>query len=316
MSSNTSDDYGDDYGIFEVKVQEEATYLNSFRMLYIVGYLIICILGIPLNFLVIVTGCCSYHKLRKNINIWVLALAMTHLLCCAFLPLQLLYAWHHFNWHYGATLCKVSSYVTYTSMFSTAAVLSLWSISSSMTSCNCYKGLRTRCLSHRMSMTLILSAWTFGAVLSIPSLFSRELRYTENGQECIDDYDIEEKKTTDEGRKWHIIVVVCRFMLGILVPAFVVFVSCCLTRRRHHDLDGTYKRVISVIKVAYFVCWTPLLFMGLLQVNMPSPNLLKYTLPPGTVLAAAHSFVNPVIYLSVDCNIKLQWMSQVSDNTL
>ncbi|XP_026865107.2 chemokine-like receptor 1 [Electrophorus electricus] len=309
MPSNTTDYY--DYDS-----QDEVTYLNNLRMLYMVGYLIICILGLPLNFLVIAAGCYSYHNLKKTINgMWVLALAMTHLLCSAFLPLQLVYAWHQFNWHYGPALCKVSSYVIYVSMFTTAAALSLWSVNSSVTSSKCCEGLRTRCVSHRMSMLLIMSSWTLGVVLSSPSLLSRELRYTTLGLQCIDDYDTEKEQTTDEGQRWLIVVVLFRFMLGILFPAFVMFINCCLARRQHRDMDGTSKRVICLIKVAYFVCWTPLLFLGLLQITMTTPNLFKYMLPAATVLAVAHCCANPVIYLLVGCSIKLQWLSQVSSNT-
>ncbi|KAF5892457.1 chemokine-like receptor 1, partial [Clarias magur] len=120
MSSNMPDyDYNTPYNDSQfLKNPIDITYLNKIRMLYITGYIIICTLGLVLNLLVIITGICYNH--RSDTAKCILALAVTHLLCSAFLPFQILYSWFHFNWHYGTALCKLSSYVFYASLFSTA----------------------------------------------------------------------------------------------------------------------------------------------------------------------------------------------------
>ncbi|XP_072520448.1 chemerin-like receptor 1 [Salminus brasiliensis] len=314
FNESVYEDYDDSVRAKVQSADVDAVFLNRIRMQYIVAYLIICTLGVILNTYVIIAGCHLYHNLQKSTSsVWVLALAVTHLVFSAFLVLQFLYAWNYFNWHYGAALCKLSSYVIYASMFSTAALLSLWSISSS----RCFEGLWAKCGIRGISMVLILvtSSWTFGAVLSSPSLLSRELRYTELGEQCIDDYDLDKEKTTDFGRKNVTIVVLSRFLLGVLAPMFLMIASACIIQRQSGNMDGTCKRIACAIKVAYFVCWTPLLFMGVLQVTRGNSDFFRYGLPGATVLAAAHSFINPVIYLLVGHKLNMHWMKGVSYNT-
>ncbi|XP_017572212.1 chemokine-like receptor 1 [Pygocentrus nattereri] len=312
MASNAADNYNHadymDYSMPSEAPNPEFVYLIRIRMLYIIMYLIICTLGVTLNSYVIIAGCCFYHRVQKSAaSVWVLALAVTHLVFSAFLVLQFLYAWYHFNWHYGEALCKISSYIIYASMFSTAALLSLWSISSSIGSC--FERLRAKCNSRGMSLILVLSSWTFGVIFSSPSLLSRELRYTKLGEECIDDYDFNKKTTTDYGMKNFTAVVLSRFLLGILVPVLMMTISACLARRQSHD-HGSLKRVTCAIKVAYFICWTPLLVLGLLHSIEKKQESFNYGSPAATTLAAAHSFINPVIYLLLGRKMNMEWMYQ------
>ncbi|XP_036454929.1 chemokine-like receptor 1 [Colossoma macropomum] len=315
MASNTTDNHNynttdyEDYVMPSEIPNVQFVYLIRIRMLYIVMYLIVCTLGMTLNFFVIISGCHFYHKVHKSAaSVWVLALAVTHLVFSAFLVLQFLYAWYHFNWHYGEALCKISSYIIYASMFSTAALLSLWSVSGTIG--GCFESLRAKCNSRGTCLVLVLSSWTFGVIVSSPSLLSRELRYTKLGEECIDDYDLNKERTTDYGKKNFTAVVLSRFLLGILVPVFMMTISACLARRQGCNPNQSLKRVTCAIKVAYFVCWTPLLVLGLLQITEKKHEFFKYQLPAATVLAAAHSVINPVIYLLVGRKMNMQWMFQ------
>ncbi|XP_017572194.1 chemokine-like receptor 1 [Pygocentrus nattereri] len=308
MDNNMSDYNYDEIVASSQSPEVQTVFLNYIRMQYLIVYLIVCTLGVTLNSYVIIAGCHVYQKVQNSTpSMWILALAVTHLVFSAFLVLQFLYVWYHFNWHYGAALCKISSYIIYGSMFSTAALLSLWSISSSISSCA--EGLCARCSRHGTTLVLLLSSWTFGAVLSSPSLLSRELRYTNLGEECIDDYDLDKQNTTPDGMKNFTAVVLSRFLLGILVPVFMMTISACLARRQSHDQDGSLKRVTCAIKVAYFICWTPLLVLGLLQVTEKNHESFTYGLPAATVLAAAHSVINPVIYLFLGRKMNMRWMA-------
>ncbi|KAF7687609.1 chemokine-like receptor 1 [Silurus meridionalis] len=294
MSNNTTDN---DYE----SGTERNKYLITIRMLYFIGFLIICSLGLVLNFLVIVAGMLYHHK--SDTAKWVIALAVTHLICSGFLPLQILYSWYHFNWHYGAILCKVLSYIFYVSLFSTAGILSLWSAIDGIGKIKC------KWFSFQHSsvvMIMILCSWTFAAVLGIPSLYSRELRYTTLGQECIDDYDLFDEVMTEDGKRYLRVVVFYRFLLGILIPAFLTAICSCCRRQR---MGKILNQITCLIKMVYFVCWTPLLFMGLLQAFQNFEGQ-SYGLPIATVLAAAHCCVNPVIYFLVSQDLKMKWMTQ------
>ncbi|KAF5892454.1 chemokine-like receptor 1, partial [Clarias magur] len=269
------------------QLNKQMTYLNTIRVLYITGYIIICTLGLVLNLLVIITGICYNH--RSDTAKCILALAVTHLICSAFLPFQILYSWFHFNWHYGTALCKLSSYVFYASLFSTAGILTVWSVSEKCKAMHCLK-----LKSSLLVLTMILLTWTFAAVLSLPSLFSRELRYTIHGEECIDDYDFDDEKMTSDGKTKLTTVVSYRLLIGILIPVFLIGISRSCQR---HGLEKNLRRIMCLINLAYFVCWTPLLITAFLQVVLKEFDPSSYGLPVTTVLAAAHCCVNPVIYI-------------------
>lgn len=305
MSNNTTD-Y--DYDVL-LTSQRIYKYLNEIRMLYIIGYLIICSLALVLNLKVIIVGSC-FHR-QSVTAMWILALALTHLICSAFLPLQILYSWYHFNWHYGTALCKLASYVLYASLFSTAGILTLWTVTDKIGRNKCKGRHCTKYQHSSIVQILILSSWTLAAVLSIPSLYSRELRYTELGEQCIDDYDLNDEKTTTDGKENLTIVVCCRVILGILIPAFVIGICHCC---RRYDMEKDLKRITCLIKMAYFVCWTPLLIMEFLQAVTKVLNSTLYELPVATTLAAAHCCVNPVIYLLVSQDIKMRWMKQAQES--
>lgn len=301
MSSNTTD-Y--DYEYLFSEQQKTNNYQNVVRMLYITGYLIICTLGLVLNLLVIIAG--SFYHRSSDIAKWVLGFAVTHLIFSAFLPLQILYSWYHFNWHYGTVLCKLSSYVVYVSLFSTAGILILWSVTDKIRRSKC-KGKLCTAFQHSSILIMILCSWTFAVVLSIPSLFSRKLRSTHLGEQCIDDFYFDVEKMTEDSMRKLIAVVCCRFLFGILIPAFLTGIFHCCQRI---DMERILKRITCLIKVAYFVCWTPVLIMAFLQAITNIFDGSSYALPIATVLAAAHCCVNPVIYLLVSQDIKMQWMKQ------
>lgn len=277
-------------------------------MLFIIGYIIICTLGLVLNLLVIIVA--SWFHRKSDTAKWVVALALTHLICSAFLPLQILYSWYHFNWHYGTALCKISSYVFYGSLFSTAGILTLWSITDK-TGINQCSGKYCTTFQHvSVVLIMILSSWTFAVILSIPSLYSRELQNTELGKQCIDDYDLNDEKMTQDGKKKQTVTVSFRFILGILIPAFLIGICRCTQRC---NMERNLRRITCLIKMAYFVCWTPLLVMDFLQAVTIVSDKFPHKLPLATVLAAAHCCVNPVIYLLVSQDFKMQWMKQAQE---
>lgn len=291
-----------DYDILFTEQQEQNKYLNKIRMLYITGYLIICTLGLVLNLLVVIVTRC-FH-LKSVTAKWILALAVTHLIYLAFLPLQVLYSWYHFNWHYGTALCKLSSYVFYASLFSTAGLLTLWSVTDH-TGRNIFRRRQYTTPQNSFIVPIMIwGSWSVAVVLSLPSLFSRELRNTALGQQCIDDYNFNNEMTT-EGKNTLTIVVCYRFVLGILIPAFLIGISCCC---QSYNIKSTLTQIKCLIKLVFFVCWSPLLIMGILQVVQDNSKDFSDALPIATVLAASHCCVNPVIYLLISPDLKMQWM--------
>ncbi|XP_042606828.1 chemokine-like receptor 1 isoform X1 [Cyprinus carpio] len=291
-------------------VSENTTkqYQQEIRMTYLITYSIVLILGVTLNFIVIVISCLK-KKDSPKVATWIMALALTHLVSSISIVFQLLYAYYNFKWNYGSASCKLSSYISYGSMFSTAVMLSLWSISSTFSKVECMKKCKN------CNMILISFSWTISAILACPSLLSREVR----NDQCIDDYDLDKTKTTQDGITRLKAVVVMRFLIGLLVPALIIFLSSLTSAHRNCQDCKKQARIICAIKIAYFVFCGPQIFMTMLQATLNDslgPNMLKYGLPAVTALAIAHCFTNPLIYLSLGCSIKMNWMAHDPDHVM
>ncbi|XP_059407178.1 chemerin-like receptor 1 [Carassius carassius] len=304
----SGEDNSTDYDtiIAEIESRENATkqYQHVIRMIYLITYSVVLILGVTLNFIVIIISCLK-NKKSPTVSTWITALAVTHLVSSAFIVYQLLYAYNKFVWNYGNASCKLSSYITYGSMFSTAAMLSLWSISSAFLKIDCMN------LCKNCNIILISLSWAIAAILACPSLYSREVR----SSQCIDDYDLDELKTTQEGIARLKAVVIMRFLIGLLAPALVMFLSCLMSAHRKCKDCKEQAQIICAIKIAFFVFWGPQIFLTMLQAtvtNSLDPSLLKYGLPVATALATAHSLISPVIYLFLGCSIKMKWMEHDS----
>ncbi|XP_051974151.1 chemerin-like receptor 1 [Xyrauchen texanus] len=308
MSANDSDcnitDYEDIIKMFQGNQTKINQYQNEMRIMYLVTYCIDLILGLSLNLAFILIGCQKYRSF-KNVAIWIMALAGTHLVSLVSVVFQILYTYQHFEWQYGTVSCKLTSYITYGSMFSTATILSLWSISSTLSNTACTKKCKN------CYILLISFSWTLGAVLACPSLFSREIK----SGKCIDDYDFAKSKTTTDGIGRLKAVVIIRFLFGLAIPAFVIFMCTCLTSKSvYNDCKWCKKQVmiISAVKIAYFVCWGPHIFLTLLQATASSDlgtNIYTYGLPAATALATIHCFTNPLIYILVGRSNKMLWMA-------
>lgn len=275
---------------------------HEIKMAYLITYCIVLILGVTLNFTVIVFGCCKHKRLPK-VAFWILALAATHLASCVSVVFQLLYVHNNFEWNYGSVSCKLSSYFTYGSMFSTAGMLSLWSISSNLSDRACFKK------SNNCNIILISLSWTIAAILACPSLFSREVR----DKQCIDDYDLDKKRETSDGITRLKTVVVMRFLTGLLVPALIMFISCCVSSKtKKCKLCRKQAKIICAIKIIYFVCWAPQIFLIMLQAtvsNSLGSDMLNFGLPGTTMLAMSHCFISPLFYLFLGWSLKMEWMT-------
>ncbi|XP_077097449.1 chemerin-like receptor 1 isoform X1 [Siphateles boraxobius] len=300
QSNSTNIDYDDIIRGLKKEEKSINEYKNYIRMTYLISYCIVLILGVTLNFNVIVISCRKYKSFQE-VAIWIMALAVTHLVSCTSVVFQLLYAYNNFKWNYGNASCKLSSFIIYGSMFFTATMLSLWSIKSTLLKSMCTKKMKT------CNIILISFSWTIAAVLACPSLFSREVRYLQ----CIDDYDLDKSRTTQDGTTRLKAVVVMRFLLGLVVPALVMFLSCCVTSS-HKKCKSCKKQaqIICAIKIAYFVCWGPQIILTMLQATVSGSlgeNVPKYGLPAATILATTHLFTSPLIYLFLG-RIKMRWL--------
>ncbi|TRY71318.1 hypothetical protein DNTS_002255 [Danionella cerebrum] len=281
---------------------------QTLRVVYIVTYSTDFILGVILNFTVIVVGL-QKSKLSNKTADWILALAVTHLASCISVAFQLLYVYNDFAWKYGSVSCKMASYLTYGSMFSSAAMLNLWSLHSILLKSSCIKQYRN------CHVTLIAFSWTVAAILACPSLVSREVR----DHRCIDDYYFNKEGKSREGKVPMKAVVGMRLLLGLLVPALVMFISFLMGPfKKRCPSCMKKKQILRLFQIVYFVCWGPLILLSMLQItefNRNGSNMATYWLPFATMLATSHCFISPLFFLLLGCrgDNKMKWMTHDPD---
>ncbi|XP_041755761.1 chemokine-like receptor 1 [Coregonus clupeaformis] len=148
---------------------------------------------------------------------------------------------------------------------------------------------------HHMSTNMVLLSWFTGAILSAPSLLSRQVQYTADGHVCLDNYDYTERsQISEEGRVRMMAVVICRFIFGLLLPLGVRCVSCCCMNSRGNN--QVRSQVIRPVTIAHFLCWAPVICLSVLQVTVRTgSSLFTYALPPATALSVLNSCISPII---------------------
>ncbi|XP_034152243.1 G-protein coupled receptor 1 [Esox lucius] len=270
---------------------------TGIRFMYVAVYSATICLGLLLNSAVIfmTVKCRSNEKLSQSTLI--MGLAVTHLVLCLFTPIYLITAWNYFSWTFGNVVCKLGSYVISMNMFSASLMITFWNVC-------CYVPV---CCDHHMSTNMVLLSWIAGAILSTPSLLSREVQYTADGCACLDKYDyIEHLQIFKGGKDRMMAVVFSRFIFGLLLPLGVTWLSCCCTNnRRSYQVNS----LIRPVTVAHFLCWAPVICLTVLQVGSNRVWFI-YALPPANALSVLNSCICPVISI---CKGKMELNSLAQD---
>ncbi|KAJ7994281.1 hypothetical protein DPEC_G00264260 [Dallia pectoralis] len=255
------------------------------RVTFLVVYSATISMGLLLNSAVIFMTVKRRHNKKLRQRPFVLGLAVTHLVFCLFTPLYLISAWNNFSWTFEKAACKLGSYVMFVNMFSGSLMITFWNV----------RWCVPACFGRHMSTNMVLLSWSAGAILSTPSLLSRDVQYTVDGDVCMDNYDYSSNiQVSKEGRQRMWAVVLCRFLFGLLLPlAVTCFSRCCM------NSSGSSKGnspVVRPVTIAHFLCWAPVLCLSVLQVTVRNNQTwVTYALSSATALSVVNSCLYPVI---------------------
>ncbi|KAM3874289.1 chemerin-like receptor 1 [Diretmus argenteus] len=269
---------------------------------------IISVIGLGGNAVVI--WICGW-KMKKNVNTtWYLSLAISDFLFCACLPLEIIYAVTS-HWPFGLILCKLISSALFLNMFSSVFLLVLISID--------------RCVmitfpvwSHnhrtvRKASGVVILVWVLSALLTLPALVYRQTKVHGSVTQCYTDY------MSPSGHK---AVALTRFICGFLIP-FLIIVFCCsvlCVKLRSLTIKSTrpYK-VMTALILSFFICWVPYHTFVLWEFDFGNHSLdvIQTGLKFGGTLAAANSFINPVLYVFIgndfQLTLKRSFMSRIEN---
>ncbi|XP_069569908.1 chemerin-like receptor 1 [Brachyistius frenatus] len=268
---------------------------SSLTLVLVAVNIITSVIGLGGNALVI--WICGWKMKTTVITTWYISLAISDLLFCAFLPLEVFYMITS-HWPFGRVLCKLASSALFLNMYSSVFLLVLISTD--------------RCVmiffpvwshNHRTvhkAVGVVALMWLLSALLTLPSLIFRQTTVHGSVTQCRMDYI---------NLSRHKAVALTRFIFGFLIP-FLMIVFCCLVlsvKLRSLTIRSTkpYKIMVALI-LSFFFCWVPYHTFILLEFDFSdhSLELLQTGLKVGGTLASANCFISPVLYVFIGNDFK------------
>lgn len=276
---------------------------------------VLCVSLLVVSVVIFLLGFCgnalviwiSGFKMKKTVNTtWYLSLAISDFVFCTFLPFSITNMAME-EWIFGRFMCKFASSIMFLNMFSSIFLLVVISID--------------RCVSvmfpvwaqnHRTvkkASVVVLVSWLLAIGLSFPSVIFRDVGSHMGRTICFNNYTLIQHS--------HKVVAVSRFLAGFIVP-FVVIIICYsiiilkLQTTRMTKNSKPFK-IMSALVAAFFICWLPYHVFVLLELNHQNydHSILMAGLKVGTSMAAANSFLNPVLYVFMGSDFKQKFKSSV-----
>ncbi|XP_029960480.1 chemokine-like receptor 1 [Salarias fasciatus] len=277
---------------------------EAFCVILLVLSAVIFLLGFCGNALVIwISG----FKMKKTVNTtWYLSLAISDFVFCVFLPFSIANMAME-DWVFGYYMCKFASAVMFLNMFSSIFLLVVISVDRCVSVVFPVWAQNQRTV--RKASVVVVLAWLFAMGLSIPSLIFRDVRTHMGKTTCYNNYSLHQHS--------HAAVAVTRFLAGFTVP-FVIIIVCysiIILKLRNNRMTKSSKpfKVMTALIATFFVCWLPYHVFVLLELHHHKYDhaLLAGGLKVGTSMAAANSFLNPVLYVFMGKDFKQKFKSSV-----
>ncbi|CAG5923136.1 unnamed protein product [Menidia menidia] len=238
--------------------------------------------------------------MKRTVNTtWYLSLAISDFVFCAFLPFNIAYGAME-NWIFGKFMCKFSSWVMFLNMFSSIFLLVVISVD--------------RCVSvmfpvwaqnHRTikkASVVVVFAWVMAIVFSVPSMIYRDVGHHMHRTICFNNYTA--------GTQSHTVIAVSRLLAGFVFPFIIIIVcySIIIVRLQTSRMAKSTRplKVMTALIATFFICWLPYHVFVLLELNhhLYDRKVLDIGLKIFTSLAAANSFLNPVLYVFMGNDFK------------
>uniref|UniRef100_UPI00398E8A4E formyl peptide receptor-related sequence 6-like n=1 Tax=Pristiophorus japonicus TaxID=55135 RepID=UPI00398E8A4E len=247
----------------------------------------ICLLGILGSALVL---CVAGHEVKKTASmIWLLNLSLADFTFTALLPFSITHMALRNHWPFGRFMCKFLGFTNNLNTFVSVLILAVISLDRCVSVTLPVWSQNHRTVKSAVAVSLV--AWTMAAVASVPFSLMRETTEDEYMGKTYCFYDEDAYRLS--------CFVVTRFVLAFLIP-FVTIAACysiiaVKVRRRWKKNSRKSCRIISMIMLAFFICWLP--FHVLNIIHATTDEHFGTWLPLATQLAYANSCINPLLYL-------------------
>nr|XP_020450129.1 chemokine-like receptor 1 [Monopterus albus] len=270
----------------------------------LVTSVVIFLLGFCGNGLVI--WICGF-KMKKTVNTtWYLSLAISDFVFCSILPFNITYTVME-EWIFGRFMCKFTSIIMFLNMFSSIFLLVIISVDRCISVMFPVWAQNQRTI--KKASIVVAVAWFLAMTLSIPSMIFRDVDSHMGKTICFNKYTLSQHS--------HMLVAVIRFLVGFIGP-FIIIIICYsiiilkLCTNRMTKSTKPFK-VMTALVAAFFMCWLPYHTFILLELKHQDydHSLLNTGIRVGTCLAAANSFLNPVLYVFMGNDFKRTFKSSM-----
>ncbi|XP_017266064.1 chemokine-like receptor 1 [Kryptolebias marmoratus] len=268
---------------------------SSLTYVLVAVNVVISVVGLGGNSVVI--WICGWKMRRSVITTWYMSLAISNLLFCAVLPLDIFYMITS-HWPFGQVLCKFTSSALFLNMHSSVFLLVL--ISADRCVLVLFPVWAHNHRTVKKAYGAVALMWFLSALLTLPSMIFRRTTVQDSVTQCHTDYRDDSK---------HKAVKLSGFICGFLIP-FLTIVLCCVVlgmklRRSTIRSKKPYKIVVALI-LSFFFCWVPYHAFVLLELDLGNQSLevLQTGLKVGVTLAAANSVISPILYVFIGNDFK------------
>ncbi|XP_045890689.1 chemokine-like receptor 1 [Micropterus dolomieu] len=249
----------------------------------------------------------SGFKMKKTVNTtWYLSLAISDFVFCAFLPFNIAHMVME-EWIFGHFMCKFVPFIMFLNMFSSIFLLVVISVDRCVSVV--FPVWAQNCRTVKKASIVVFVAWLLAIALSFPSVIFRDVGTHLGRTICLNNYTSNQHS--------HKIVAGSRFLAGFIVPFTIIIIcySVIILRLRTSRMTKSSKplKVMTALVAAFFICWLPYHVFILLELDHQNldQGILIIGLKVGTSLAAANSFLNPVLYVFMGNDFKQKFKSSV-----
>ncbi|XP_016299950.1 C3a anaphylatoxin chemotactic receptor-like [Sinocyclocheilus anshuiensis] len=272
--------------------------VNKFSIVFLT---IIVFFGTTGNSLVIwVAG----FRMKPNVtNVWLVNLAVADLIFCLTRVTSLIKSIFYDHWPFGVFLCKFTGFFKYANMFCSVFLLAVISVDRTL----CIwrpvftRKRRTLCAARMVSV----GVWIVAVIFSSPYFVYRQVfPHKNNLSQC----SLKEKGAAEaDGNAAKYIYYCIRFICGFLLPFLVILICYILAAVgiRRTRLSGKSRplRILVVLVCAFFLCWAPYHFIGLVKLVNEDNKAVKVGWSMASYLAYFNSCINPVLYFCMGLDV-------------
>ncbi|XP_066484386.1 C-C chemokine receptor type 5-like [Tiliqua scincoides] len=260
-------------------------------------YSLVFIFGLLGNSLVVLI-LVKYKKLKNMTDIYLLNLAISDLLFIISLPFYIYYAAHH--WIFGDIMCKILSGINLIGFYTGSFFIILLTFDRYLAIVHAVFGLKARKAIYGSIASVI--TWGVALLASLPAFIFTTAQETSSHWTCSTRYSNE---TQD---RWNRFMTLKMNLIGLIFP-MVVMIFCysriisTLMKCRNEKKNKAVK-LIFIIMIVYFLCWTPFNITLLLQTfqtqfslnNCGGISNLFIAVQVTETIAMVHCCINPLIY--------------------